>query len=232
MLKDRNAYPDKQFSDSEKFELCRNYKNAQDQSIQIDILSDLNLCSRRSIEAVLEEAHLLEASPSKTTEQLTVKSNSSSRINWDKTNIAKLVRLYESDTPRKDIANIFNCSQSCIANAIHRFITGVNLYTSVESSKTEISNDDLTDSVVKDTAIVENSSIQPLWDMSSLNKSISQCIEEIRIIQSLVDTYSNVIYDGTAESAHRQGMIIGEIRVRCSILGDHLNSIGGPSDVS
>ena len=119
------AYPDKQFTDSEKFDICRSYKNAIDQSTMVTTLSELYACSPHSIEAVLVEARQLpqlskssEKRISTLSEKRKSKTSIGRRMHWSPDSIAKLQEYCSLNMSISDIADKFDnwglCRESCI----------------------------------------------------------------------------------------------------------------------
>lgn len=213
------AYPDKQFTDSEKFDICRSYKNAIDQSTMVTTLSELYACSPHSIEAVLVEARQLpqlskssEKRISTLSEKRKSKTSIGRRMHWSPDSIAKLQEYCSLNMSISDIADKFEISRSCAQNAIYRFIkkpkpaNEPTVDRSKDDSQSIVKSCDTGDAASDTDDVTEYQ--QPLT-----NDLISQLLENISTVQELIRVYTNIPYDGTLQCAHQQGMIVGEIKI-------------------
>lgn len=180
----KSHYYPKTFSDSEKSEIIRSFKQAENQKEQISILAELNACDTASIITVLHEAGLVEVQNiNKPASTVKLKST---RMTWTDENISKLLSLKAENKKYREIADYFGISTTQVANALHRYgnTSGICVETkSVEQPKIKSTEctceaEGCCESAESKYTLMDRSIINPLKsDISEIKTRLSDLLE-------------------------------------------------------
>ncbi len=105
-----------------EYEIIKDYGEAADKREQINILADLNCCSKDEIIAVLSKNGIpLPKGVSAKGMKQEKKRGRTEPIEWTDAMIKRLRDLYESKASRENIAEVFGVSSSSIGRALEKF---------------------------------------------------------------------------------------------------------------
>lgn len=201
----KSHYYPKTFSDSEKSEIIRSFKQAKDPKEQISILAELNACDTASIITVLREAGLVAVQNiNKPTSTIKKKS---SRMVWTDENISKLLSLKAENKKYREIADYFGISTTQVANALHRYsATNDTCVETKSAEKSKIKSTECTCKAEEDCTSVESK--YTLMDKSIINPLKSD-LSEIKTRLSELLKYD--FNDTTPGDIYKLGITIGQL---------------------
>lgn len=109
----------------ERWEIVSLYKEAQDKEKQIEILADLNACSKEEIiNILLEEGAISGVSKKMVKKEIAHKApkRQSERGKWTAERIEELQKYIDEGIPKKEIAERMGEERQCIYDAAHKYI--------------------------------------------------------------------------------------------------------------